>query len=437
MKWNLFRATLAATLATMVLAGAVYAVYFSGSALERAQRLGDYEIWNKCRSELSRYLVFHPSDAQAHLLFAESAIKDLMLDREQALKLALEHLARVPDASPQGAVARTKEAQILFVQFRSPSLAEVKFRRALQLDSDNFEAWFGLWKLLTQTERWHLAEDAVWNCYRLSRPEARLFVLREWYMTQFFPTTANFSLDQAMGIVGDQDPNADLADGLRYHAFARSEPQSALGKVCYARWLYRNRLIDEAIDALATNAKETSFPTNDPFYLWTWIELLSLRGELDEAKAAFAKWPDDHREGFEYWSSRATIMDEVEQNYEDAIPAYYQALSYWPGPIDWSLRSKLAACLARAGQTAKTEQERIRVKELETLLTDETFRRQREILSRMDESLTGMEEIVEFYKSIQRPKEAESWEESLQFAREAAKDPKRNSLDSARGTAKS
>ncbi|MBM4005332.1 MAG: tetratricopeptide repeat protein [Planctomycetes bacterium] len=437
MKWNLFRATLVAAAAIMAFVGGVYAVYFSGSALQRAQRLGDFEIWNKCRAELSRYLVFHPGDSQAHLLFAESAIKDLMLDRDQALKLALEHLAYIPDVSSQGAAARTKEAQILFVQFRSPTLAESKFRRALQLDSDHFEAWFGLWKLLTQTERWHLAEDAVWNCYRLSRPDSRLFVLREWYMTQFFPTTANFSLDQAMGIVGDQDPNADISDGLRYHAFVRSEPQSALGKVCYARWLYRNRQIDEAIDSLNTNAKEVNFPSNDPFYLWTLIELLSLRGELDEAKVAFEKWPNDYRQSFEYWSSYATILDDVEQNYEDAIPAYYQALSYWPGPIDWSLRSKLAACLARAGQTEKAEQERVRVNELEMLLTDDNFRRQREILARMDDSLFGMEEIVEFYKSIERPKEAASWEEALQFAKEASKDPKRSSPDSNRGSAKS
>lgn len=418
-----------ATIAIVLIGGALYAYFYSGLALLRAERYANFELWTECRNELQRYLVFHRDSPPAHLLYAEASLKDQMMSSDDAMTSALGHLARIPDSSElllaerqASSMARTKEAQIAFVQFLRPALAESKFRRAIELDSENFDAWYGLWKLLDQTARSNQAETAFWHAYRLVEKHDktnplgerydRVFLLRDWYMSQFFPTTANTNMDRVMGLL-EMDRSADnRTELLRYESFIESEPESPIGYVGQARVYYRALDIDRAIKTLEDGAETMEGEESDPSYLATMIELLSVRGRLPEAKELFKNWPDSDHESFEYWSTRAIVLHEADSNYGAAVEAYEQALKIWPGPADWNFRNKMSNCLAILGEVERAAKERTRVKELESLFTDKMYRKQRAALDTLTD-MKGLQEIADFYRSIDRSKEAECWDEVI------------------------
>src|SRR5438874_222517 len=104
--------------------------------------------WAQARTELSRYLRLHPGDETARLMLAEAYARDDSLEPVQAAQSAIDQLQRVADRSGLGAKARVQEARLRFLILNQPVRAEKLFRRAIQLDPDNYDANFMLWKLL-------------------------------------------------------------------------------------------------------------------------------------------------------------------------------------------------------------------------------------------------------------------------------------------------
>lgn len=399
---------------SLAVVGAVAAfwVMTSWRALGSAKRYAEFELWTEVRGELDRYLRIQSRDPQAHLLYAEAALKDAMIPVEEAVPLALQHLGLITDGAAESAVARTKEGQILLVELRRPTAAEQKFRTAIAQDPNHLPAWLGLWKLLDQTARSAFAEEAFWKCYELSPRENRPGLLREWYMSQFFPAYANPALDRAMGIVAENGVATAESEARRFQVFLQTEPESPLGHVCWARWLQLDRDPMAGLQWLYDSADKMVGEEQDPFYLATVVGTLLERGEFADAEALFSQWPADQATGYEYWLTRAAILQNIQENFEEAIDAYDKALSSWPGQVDWRTRSQRATCLATLGRTEEAERERVRVKTIEGLMQNDVQGRLRKVLEDLSNP-EPLREMVEFYRSIEREREAKCWEEVI------------------------
>lgn len=392
-------------------------VGFAWHAYSEAQRYAAFGLWTECRAELDKYLWIRRGDAAAHLLYAEAVLKDSMVESAAALPEALAHLSAIPDTSPLAATARSKEAQIALVELKRPSYAEQRFRRAIELDPNHLAAWYGLWKLLDQTGRSHLAETAFWRTYELSPEDKRVLSLREWYMSQFFPAMANPVMDRAMGIIADRDQSSDISEGRRFQVFTQTEPKSPLGHVCWARWLDLAGVPGVGLESLYKAAETMENEESNPFYLHTVVATLIKMGELDDAAEAFQGWPADKADGYEYWVTRGAVLHEIDANYSEAAESYRTALKVWPGQVDWRTRSQLATCLAAMGKIEDAEQERARVKQLEQYMGNSIHSRLRETLVHLDNP-EPLVELVEFYRQIDRPREAECWELAIKRMRE-------------------
>lgn len=394
---------------------AISAFWFAWSwrALDRARRYAEFELWTEVRGELDRYLRVQSHDPQAHLLYAEAVLKDGLVPVEEAVPSALSHLEQIPDGVAESAVARTKEGQILLVELLRPTAAEKKFRSAIALDPNHLPAWMGLWKLLDQTARSAFAEEAFWKCYELSPKEDRPLLLREWYMSQFFPAYANPSLDKAMGIVAENGVVTAESEARRFQVFLQTEPESPLGHVCWARWLQLDRDPMAGLQWLYDAADKIAGEEQDPFYLATVVGTLLERGEFADAEVLFRQWPADEAKGYEYWLTQAAILQNVEEKFDEAIVAYDKALSSWPGQVDWRTRSQRATCLATLGRTEEAERERVRVKKIEGLVQNDVQGRLRKVLEDLSNPET-LREVVDFYRSIEREREAKCWEEVIE-----------------------
>jgi tetratricopeptide (TPR) repeat protein len=230
-------------------------------------------------------------------------------------------------------------------------------------------------------------------------------------MTQFYPNTAYIPLERTMGFLGANEDPSDHSEMRRYQQFCHSEPDSPLG---YAALAHRLRHMGDPQsgwktldDALATLGEE---PTHT-FWLSARIHCALDLGYVDQAAAHFQRWPESQRQGYEYWRSRAVVLDEALGQYDEAIAAYDEALRIWPGPVEWRLRFRKANCLTRAGRRQKAAQERTAAKVIEDLNRESLHVQLREKLAHLDDP-AALEEIALFYEQIHRPREAELWRQA-------------------------
>jgi tetratricopeptide (TPR) repeat protein len=385
--------------------------YRADRGLVEAERYARKGQWLAARSEIKRYLRLHPHDALAHLHMAEALTVDNDLAAEEAVPRALAHLGQIPDASPRASRARTQEGRLALLLLHRPGQAEAALRRAVELDPQNLDAALLLWKLMNLTGRSQLAEDDFWSVYELTPAVARGELLREWYMSQFFPLAANTELDQRLCLLAAHEQTTATTENQRFVLFRNAERDGPLGHAALARWFleegdpqFARKLLDEALPQVSQNP-------DHPFLLATRVNTLYDLGDFAAAAELFDRWPDP-RVGYEYWRWRAILFDDVHDDYEQALAAYDQALRVWPGSADWRTRFRKANCLAKMRRPDEADRERAAAKVIEELMAEDIHKRLRKTLNRLDDR-NGLETVVAYYEQLGRPREVAGWREYI------------------------
>lgn len=391
--------------AALFAAGVAVRAQYGLSAAQESAKRGD---WAQARSQLRRFLGLHPSDGRALLLMAEALAKDETLPAREAVLSSISYLGQVPDTSPQAAAARLHEARLRFVILLEAGRAEALLREAVEAEPDSFEAHHLLWKLFELTGRSHLAEPTFWRVYELAREGERAVLLRDWYMSQFFPSTAAAELERQLGLSGPDGQPGGKNEAFRFKRFRDAEPDAAVGRAALARWFLLEGDPSFAMTLLDQAAEAVPGIEGDPFYLATRIATLIDLGRVEEAQECLAGWPETQRTGHEYWKWRAVLLEQVGRDFAGALQAYDRALGIWPGPGDWRTQFRKAACLGRLGNHAEAEQVRLAADQVEKLMHDEVQAELRAALGDLT-SESKLRIVEDFYRRLGRDREADCW----------------------------
>jgi hypothetical protein len=108
------------------------------------------------------------------------------------------------------------------------------------------------------------------------------------------------------------------------------------------------------------------------------------------------------------------VLQDARDDPAGAAAAYAESLAAWPGPIDWRTMNRAANCLARAGDQEGATAMRDRAATLEALMNDKVHDRLRIVLGQLDNPEV-LQEVVDFYRMIGRPEEAEAWSGYIEF----------------------
>ena len=389
-----------------VIAGAVVVVR-AETGLSTAEKMMKRSAWRQARRALRRYLWLQPHDAAAHLKMAEALIRDNRLTQEESVFPAIKHLQEIDDSSPLGAVARTQEGRLTFLILHQPSRAERLFRRAIELDSDARDASYFMWKLLSMTERWYLCAPYFWKVYEQTPDRDKAVLLREWYLTEFSPGTANALLNRNMGFL-TAGAETDLR---RLSEFHRQEPDSPTNVSALARWYLRKRNFKQALELLETGSRPEGVFA-DRFFVATLVEALVETGHLDRAETVFDRWPEPHT-GYEFWKWQGIIDDEIHRDDANAIAAYQKALDTWAGRMDWPTRHRMAHCFSRMGKRQRADQERKFANAVEKLMEPDVHKKLRIALAQLNRA-DQIRHIVRFYRKLHRNREARCWEQVIE-----------------------
>ncbi len=366
-----------------------------------------HEAWPQARRELLRYLRLHPADAQSRLMLAEAFACDDSLNGDESARMALDQLQRIPDTSPLGAKARTQEGRLHFLILNQPIRGERLLRRALEIDPEAFDANYLLWKLLDMTGRMYLTKPFAWKAIEQSPMAERPPLMREWYQTEFSPAAGAAALDEKMGFVDTRDESYLMTEFRRLQRFRLAEPDSAVAAAALSRLFLRQGVRAKAQEFLES-ARLVAGAFNDPYYVASWIALWMDLGEFEQAEELFARWPGEHS-GYEYWKWEGIICDEIRHDDRGAVAALEKAEAVWPGGLDWQLMFRKAHCLVRMKADREAEQARNKASSIERMMEPEIQRAVRLALKDLDDPVQ-VAIVVDFYRKLDRPREAEYWE---------------------------
>ncbi|MCY2963765.1 MAG: hypothetical protein NT069_08990, partial [Planctomycetota bacterium] len=352
--------------------------------------------------------------AQARLLEAEVLTRDESIDNEIAIQQAMALLARIPDSDRKGAEARGKQGRLTYFVEHKPIAAERFYRRAIELDPEFVEYRYLCWKLLDLSGRSEYSEDLFWGLYERVSDADRPVLMREWYMSQFFQSTANPMADVLMGFKDLDKPVQMNPEYLRLKENRDSEPEEPANHAALARWFQHDGDHGTALALLEAGLKVRG-ADHHPFFLAVLLETLFERGELDRAKQYFQNWPEPH-DGYDYWHWKGMLADEADRDYEAAIDAYDRSLAFWPGPVDWRTMNRKANCLARLRRADEAAAVRKRSKEIELQMDLDVHKELREALA--DQNLREREycqKLLKFYQVLGREREVEGWQKVIDF----------------------
>ena len=369
-------------------------------------RSRDYE---SARSAAERYLWLHPNDAQARMLAAQGYSLDDRLPADSASEQAIAHLQRISDTDSLAAEARMLEGRLRFLILLQPTHAEKLFHQAIELNPDQFDAHYLLWKLHDMTERYFNSELYFRNAYRLIPDEQKAFRLREWYLSQFNPFSACAELDTLMGFRQPTEPTSETVAFRRLTAFAEQEPASPVVAAAIARAHLRNRQRDVALKTLE------QLPANEsvqhPFYIATLTEVLLELGQLERAKEVFARYPQP-ASGYEYWRIAGMSSQVADAEFSAAADLYQRATEVWPGPSDWLTIHRQFRCLALLGDKQAAAAAKKRSQDVQELMELEVHQRLKEALVNLADP-ESVRKLVDFYGLLNRPWEQQEWQAVL------------------------
>jgi tetratricopeptide (TPR) repeat protein len=381
-------------------------------SLQRAKAAFGLQNWRTAREELRSYLAVYPSNDEARLRLAEAYFKDSSLNAERAVNSAIQQLEGIRRESPFWPAARIQEARMcLFVRMQTHR-AEKLLRESLVAAPENVEAHYVLWKLLDLTGRSHLAEPHFHKVLESTPLERRPYCLREWYMSQFYPATANLEIDRLMGFLEPGAAQDSTTEYRRLMRFREQEPNAALNHADVARWFSLEGDPKTALEILQKALDTTDAPLEEPFFVATLAQVLFDLGEFDQALKIYQAWPGEPT-GYEYFRLGAIFSDEVERDYEQAIGCYRKVIAVWPGPADWRIQNRLARCLAKAGQEAAAEDMRKQAKTVELLMENEVHTPLRSALAAPDQ-LEICQQMTQFYEQLGLAYETRNWREQTQ-----------------------
>jgi tetratricopeptide (TPR) repeat protein len=398
--------------ACLILAGVVIIVagigwFYVDARLPRAQQLAERKLWKQARRELDWYVRLHPANSTARLLMADCWAKDDDIPQLESATNALQHLNAIPRSSPVADQVEVRKGRTLFFILHQPGAAEACFRRALDLNPNLLEANALLMRLMEMTGRHHQTESLFWRAYEQSPIESRPVLLRDWYMSQFFPTTANEVLDRLMGFVHANEYPDRQTESRRYISFRENEPASVLGHASLALWLQQEGQPAIAWELIERTTQTLPKASQDAFFLSVSIAIAMDLGRFENAQQAFDKWPSP-REGHDYWKWEAIVAEEIGRDFDRAIRAYDRALTTWPGSSDWRLRYRKVNCLLQMGRSQDAQSERALAEAIEKLMDHEVHSRLRKILGDLNNP-DNLQEMADFYKALGRPREAACW----------------------------
>lgn len=407
-----------AILVVVILGGGSYLGYGYATrlsaqrALHRAQVAFQLRDWTSVRIELGKYLQVFSADESARLNLAEAYFKDATLNSVQAVSLAIRQLRHIPRESSLWPAARVQEARLTLFSQLQPHRAESLLHELLAIHPQDMDANYVLWKLYDLTGRSHLAEPHFRTVLAATPEEQRPFRLREWYLSQFYPATANPELDQLMGFHEPGEVRNAVTELRRLKVFRDHEPQAAVNHAIVARWYSLEgdpksalRILQEALDV-------ADKPLQDPFFVATLIQVLFDLGEFDNAWKYFRSWPGE-RAGYEYARLGAILADEVERDYARALENYRQVISIWPGQADWRIQYRLARCLAKFGDEQASQEMTRKAKEVELLMEEAVHSPLRRMLVKPDQ-LEICQRMTQFYEQLGLEFEVKHWRDQVQ-----------------------
>lgn len=361
------------------------------------------------RHAVERYLWLHPQDHEARMLAAQAYFLDDDLPAETSATQAIEHLQKIPDDASMAAEARMLAGRLIFLILLQPTRAEQLFLRSLELNPDQFDSNYLLWKLYDMTERYFSSEPFFRASYERVPDDQKAFRLREWYLSQFNPLSACGELDALMGFRQPSEPASELVNFRRLSEFAIREPNSPVVAAAIAQARLRNRERDQALQTLEQVPDMESI--REPFYIATLTEVLLELGQLDRAKAVFARWPQPAA-GYRYWRISGLVAQLADADFGRAAEQYDRALEIWPGPSDWLTMHRRFRCLALLGDKTSAEAARKRSRDVEDLMEIDVHQKQKEALTDLGNP-DQLQELVQFYEDLNRPWEQQEWKAAI------------------------
>lgn len=370
---------------------------------EQATRLIAARKLKEAQQQLETYLRWFSSDAKARLLLAESYARD---ESPTATTDALHHLHLISSASEIGAEARFREGQLQLLLRHRPATAERLLREAIKLQPDKPEANLLLWRLLSVTGRHPQSAQFFWKAYKVSLPEKRGLLLRDWYLSEFSPGAGNAELDRHWEVLGEKESPSPETELHRYELFMKDESDSVLGYAAAAQYYVRNRELELAAEYLAKGSQLADAAT-EPLYFAAAIGLALEQGEFDRAVELLKLWPEP-REGYEFFRDQGTILDEVQKDYPAAIKAYRAAIQAETGDAEWTTQNRLAHCLRKVGKNEEAAAVLRQAKVAERLMEPGVHQPIREALAGLDNS-RGLQPVVDLYQALGRRREVAGW----------------------------
>jgi len=409
------RGTLAALIAGAVLLTA--AAYYwnarseAAASLQRGKSFLRQRRESLAEKELTTYLRWFPDDAAGILAWAEAVVLGRERTAKEAAELAIEKLRTIPNESPLAAEARMREGRLLFLILKKPAAAEQLLRTSAELDPGLADTWYLLWKLYDMTERFHYSEEFFVRFLDLSPQNQHAERLREWYISQFSPKTANAELDRLMGFLPEGILPDDNTERIRLTTFLENEPSSSMMVAANARWLLHVNQREEALRTLE-GMTDRAAAAREPFYVAAMVSVLMELGRTNEAREWFSKWPGK-KAGFLYWSTAGRFFEVVERDTKSAVDHFTRALAVWPGPADWSLMHRRAQCLSRLGDREAAEAARAESRRIELLMESEVHQKLLRVLLDLSDPV-ALQEMVSFYQELNRQREVELWEQVIE-----------------------
>ncbi|MEZ6107893.1 MAG: hypothetical protein R3B96_17705 [Pirellulaceae bacterium] len=245
--------------------------------------------------------------------------------------------------------------------------------------------------------------EDMWALYELLDDAERPLLLRRWFMYEFFPDTSLTETDRQMGFAGPDQMTNVLVANARLRAFKDAEPHSAIGYAAVGNWLLKQTDPTTAQELLNISLDQATDIDDCEYWFAIAVDTLEDLGTLDDAVELVNRWP-----------ARKIVMTtgEPRRSFSTALRRIprrrwnrmARRLEYWPGPVDWSVRNMMAACLRELGRTDESIEMTERASDVEKQLRDDVLQPIRDALFTMDDP-TELQRLVQFYDELDLPRE--------------------------------
>jgi tetratricopeptide (TPR) repeat protein len=370
------------------------------SNARRAVTRGDWEV---AIVLLERYLLSRPDDANARLLIAESLVSSKGPAAYHRISQAVKHLQHVASDDPLAAKAKIQEGRLSLFLLKKPAAAESALTEALRIDTRSTEANLLMWQLLDLTGRHVYCERYFWSAFETIPSEQRPSLLRDWFLSEFYPDQLYAELFQQMDITsGQYPPMVKLMVQFR-----ESEPEATFLHAAIARYFHDAGNLKGAIELL-NECPDVTAGMKDPFFVDVLFETLVDLGEPQKAETCFSEFPTPHS-GYLFYRTEGMFYDYLKNNSEAAVRSYQLALETPPARFDWGLMNRLTVCLKKLGRNEESERLQTKVDYLtRQVLTVEETSELRKILSAPLRAQDASR-FAEFYSKFELNKEVSAW----------------------------